>query len=129
MFRQPGSKGFVPGLGLLIGVVLGVAAALGGQPGLGVACVTIMAGYAAVLLVFGGRSDTMSVLGGRPADERLQSFDLRASAAAGIVAIVVALVGFIWEVAHGRDGLQFSIVDAAAGVAYLVSLGWLRWRG
>ncbi len=129
MFRQPGSRWFVPGLGLAIGVVLGTAAAVGGKPDLAVACVAIMAGYAAILLVFGGRSETISVLGGRPADERLQSFDLRATAAAGVTAIVVALIGFLWEVAHGRDGLQFSLVDAAGGIAYLVSLGWLRLRG
>jgi len=68
------------------------------------------------------------VLRGQPADERLASFNLAATAVAGVVAIVAAIAGFLWEIAHGRSGFEFALV-AAAGVGYLVALLWFRRRG
>ena len=88
-----------------------------------------MAIYSAILVVFGGRSETIGMLGGRPADERLASFDIRATAIAGTVAIVVAIVGFLWAIVHGQSGNDFAAVAASAGVGYLVAILWFRWRG
>jgi hypothetical protein len=68
------------------------------------------------------------VLGGRPVDERLAGFDLLATAVAGTVAIVVAIVGFLWSIARGESGNDFAIVAAAAGIGYLAAILWLRWR-
>ncbi len=68
------------------------------------------------------------MLRGQPADERLSQFDVLATAVAGFVAVVVAIGGFLWQIAHGQDGSDFALVAAAAGIAYLASLLWLRWR-
>ncbi len=72
----------MPVFGLLMGVLLFAASAIGGQPVLGLGMFAVMAVYSAILLVFGGRSETIGVLGGRPADERLASFNILATAVA-----------------------------------------------
>ena len=124
-----GAKWGMPAFGLLIGVLLFAASAVGGQPMVGLGMFAVMALYSAVLVVFGGRSETIGVLGGRPADERLASFNLAATAVAGLVAILVALGGFLWQIAHGQSGSDFALVAAAAGIGYVVALVWFRWRG
>lgn len=119
----------MPAFGLLMGVLLFTASAIGGQPILGLGMFAAMAIYSAVVVVFGGRSETIGVLGGRPTDERLAGFDLAATAVAGTVAILVALGGFLWQIAHGESGNDFALVAAAAGIGYLGALLWFRWRG
>jgi hypothetical protein len=119
----------MPAFGIFLGVLLFLASAIGGQPGLGLGMFAVMAIYSAVLVVFGGRSETIAVLGGRPADERLASFNILATAVAGTVAIIVAIVGFLWSIAHGQSGNDFAVVAAAAGIAYLGAIAWFRWRG
>ena len=122
------AKWGTPAFAILLGVLFFVASALGGQPGVGLAMFAVMAIWAGFLVVFGGRSDTVGALAGRPADERLASFGLIATAAAGTVALLVGLVGFLWEIAHGQSGNDFAIVLAAGGIGYLGALLWLRWR-
>jgi len=124
-----GARWGMPAFGLLMGVALLVASAFGGQPVVGLGMFAIMAAYSAVLVIFGGRSETIGVLGGRPADERLASFNILATAVAGTVAIIVAIVGFLWQIAHGQNGSDFAVVAAAAGIGYLLAILWLRWRG
>lgn len=124
-----GARWGMPAFGLLMGVLLFTASAIGGQPILGLGMFAVMAIYSAVVVVFGERSETIGVLGGRPADERLAGFDLAATAVAGTVAILVALGGFLWQIAHGESGNDFALVAAAAGIGYLGALLWFRWRG
>lgn len=119
----------MPVFGLLMGAVLFAASAVGGQPGLGLGMFAVMAIYSGVLVAFGGRSETVGVLRGQPADERLAGFSLAATAVAGFAAIVVALGGFLWQIAHGQSGSDFALVAATGGIAYLGALLWYRWRG
>jgi hypothetical protein len=118
----------VPGVTLVLGAATWAAFAVGGQPMVGLGAFGVMAGYAVLLVLFGGRSETMGVLRGTPSDERLASFNLAATAAAGTVAIVVALAGFLWQVAHGESATEFVLVGAAAGISYVAALLWFRWR-
>jgi hypothetical protein len=124
-----GAKWGMPAFGLLMGVLFFAASAIGGQPVVGVGMFVTMAIYSAVLVAFGGRSQTVGVLRGQPADERLASFNLAATAVAGLCAILVALGGFLWQIAHGQSGSDFALVAAAAGIGYLVALLWFRLRG
>ncbi len=121
-------KWIVPALGLIIGGMMFVASTAGGQPGPGLGMFGVMAVYSGVLVAFGGRSETVAVLRGQPVDERLVSIALQATAASGLVAIVVAIGGFLWDLAHGRSGSDFALVAAAAGLGYLAALLVLRWR-
>ena len=123
-----GARWGMPAFGLLLGVVLFAAAAIGGQPVVGIGMFAVMAIYSLVLVAFGGRSEIVGVLRGQPVDERLAGFNLVATAVAGIAAIVVALGGFVWQIAHGQAGTDFAVVAVVAGVGYLVALVWLRWR-
>jgi hypothetical protein len=124
-----GAKWGVPAFALLLGVVFFAASAFGGQPLVGIGMFAVMAIYSLVLVAFGGRSETIGVLRGQPIDERLAGFSLVATAVAGIAAILVALGGFLWQLARGQSGTEFALVAIAAGVGYLVALGWLRQRG
>ena len=45
-----------------------------------------------------------------------------------LAVITVVIVGFLWEIAHGRSGQPSGLLGAIAGLAYLVALVWLRWR-
>ena len=123
------ARWLVPAVAIGLGLMVFAAAAIGGQPRLGLGMLAVMTVYAGFLVVLGGRSETVGVLAGRPTDERLRMFDLVATAVAGIVAIVVAIAGFGWSIANGQSGLDFALVAAAAGVGYLGTLIWLRLRG
>jgi hypothetical protein len=125
--KAESKKWAVPLLCLLIGLVYLGAFWLGGNPGAGLGGLAIMVGYGSLLLA-GGRSDIVRVLRGQPADERYRSFDLRATAFAGVVTIFVLIGGFVYEVARGQDGQPFSLLGFVAAVSYLAALLWLRHR-
>ncbi len=118
-----------PAISLLLGLVFLAAATLGGDPGAGLLMLGVMVVYAGVLLTLGGRSETVGMLAGRPVDERFAALSIHATAAAGVVAILVALGGFVWSIAQGLSGNEFAVVVASGGIAYLVALLWLRLRG
>ena len=117
----------VPGLALLGGGAYLIASWIGGNPGLGVGMFVIMVAYAALLLL-GGRVEFLRALRGQFDDERYQTFDLRATAYAGGITILVLIGGFIHELAQGKDGQPYSLLCAIFGVSYIASLIWLRWR-
>ena len=129
METMMGARWATPAAGFLLGVAMFLASTVGDQPVLGLAMLAVMAIYSGVLLFFSGRSETIGVLAGRPIDERLAAFNMRATAVAGIAAIVVAISGFLWALAHGQSGSDFAIVAAVAGIAYIGALIWNRWRG
>jgi hypothetical protein len=123
------AKWGMPAFGLLLGVLLFLASAIGGQPLVGIGMFAVMAVYSLVLVALGGRSEIIGVLRGQPVDERLAGFNLVATAVAGVAATLVALGGFVWQIARGQTGTDFAVVAAVAGIGYLVALAWLRWRG
>jgi hypothetical protein len=124
-----GNRWAMPAFGLLLGVLFLAASAVGGQPAMGLGMLAVMAIYSGVLVAFGRRREMVGVLGGVPVDERLASFNLRATSIAGTVALGVALAGFTWRVAQGEGGADFAVVAAAGGIAYLAAILWLRSRG
>jgi hypothetical protein len=48
--------------------------------------------------------------------------DLRASALAGFVLILVVIGAWLYEIASGEDGSPYSQLGAVAGVAYVLAL-------
>jgi hypothetical protein len=126
METKMGARWGMPAFGLLLGVLFFVASAIGGQPVVGIAMFAVMAIYSLVLVTLGGRSETVGVLRGQPVDERLAGFDVVATAVAGVAAVLVALGGFVWQIARGQSGTDFAVVAAVAGISYLVALLWLR---
>ena len=122
------SRWWMPAFSLTLGAVMLGAFAIGGDAGEGVFAFGVMAALAA-LFYFGGRSETLSGLGGPGRDERWEAIDLRASAFAGLVAISAIIAAWLWEIAHGEDGSPYGQLGAIAGVAYIVGVAFLRWRG
>ena len=122
------SKWFLPAFSLGLGVVMMTAIWIGGDPGLGLQALGVMAVFAAIVL-FGGRSETIRGLRGDGRDERFRQIDLAATAIAGLAVITAIIVAFLVEVARGDDGTPYSWLGAIGGLAYLIAIVVLRLRG
>ena len=122
------SKWFLPLFSLALGVVVLVAAWLGGQPGTGWISLAIMAGFGLFFLL-AGRSETIRGLRGDGRDERFAQIDLRATAVAGLVLITTLIVAWLVEIAQGHSGSPYDWLGAIGGLAYLLAVAFFRWRG
>jgi hypothetical protein len=122
-----GGRWELPLFCLVLGGILWAASWIGGHPVAGLFSFLVMAGFGAIFVV-GRRSESLRMMAaGRRADERWRSIDLRATAISGLAVITAVIVGFLWEIAHGRSGQPYGLLGAIAGLAYLVALVWLRW--
>ncbi len=92
-----------------------------------VAAITLVGdGTAGILLA--GRSETVRGLRGDGRDERFEMLDLRATAFAGVAAIVAVLVAFVVEIARRHSGAPYYWTGAIAGLRYLAAVIYLRVR-
>ena len=126
--RMTSSKWFLPTFALALGVVVFVAQWIGGSPSSGLFSLAILAGFGLLILI-GGRSETIRGLRGDGRDERFRQIDVHATAIAGTVVISVIIVAFIVEVARGHSGSPYTWLGAIAGLAYLAAVIVLRLRG
>jgi hypothetical protein len=122
-----GARWGLPVFGLVLGAAIWALAAIAGEAILGLALFAIMAIYAAVVLAFGERKETVGVPD-QPGQDRLPMFTLLATATAGFIAIVVTFLAFLWQYAQGQTGSQFALVALAAGIGYLIVILWFRLR-
>jgi hypothetical protein len=122
------SRWWMPAVSLVLGGLVLAAMWIGGNRDDGLRAFALFVALAA-LFAFGGRSETLRGLGGPGRDERWQMIDLRASAFAGFVVIVVLTGSWLWELAHGKDGDPYSQIMAVGGLSYLLAIAFLRWRG
>lgn len=118
----------VPVTALVFGGAAWAAEAIGGDFRSGAISFAIMAAYALVVFAFSTRSDIVGVLAGTAPDERYRAIDQRALAATGLVLILYVIGGFLWEQAHGRSGMPFTLMGAAAGLTYLGAVVYGRFR-
>lgn len=121
------SKWFLPAFSLALGLAFLAALWAGGKPIDGVFSLGVMTVFG-LLILLGGRSETIRGLRGDGRDERFARLDLVATAIAGNVLIGIVIGACIWEWAHGRSGSPFTQLGAVAGVAYILGVGFLRWR-
>ncbi|HYL08047.1 MAG TPA: hypothetical protein VEU76_05830 [Candidatus Udaeobacter sp.] len=119
----------VPVTAVVLGAAAWAAQAIGGDVRGGAISFAIMGAYAVLVFVLATRSDIAGVLAGNAPDERYRAIDLRALAATGLVLIVYVIGGFMWEQAHGRSGMPYTLMGAVAGLTYLGSLVYGRFRG
>jgi hypothetical protein len=117
-----------PVFGVVMGVVYLAAAWIAGHPGLGVAMLVLMVAFSAAAVLVSRRSETVRGLLDRR-DERMVSIDLRATAATGVVLILVILGASVVEFARGHSGAPYIWLGAVAGVTYLLAVLILRLRG
>ena len=122
------SRWWMPLFSLCLGAVMFAAFAIGGSAGDGVYAFALMAVLAAVFAFGATRSETLGGLAGPGRDERWEMIDLRASAFAGLVLILIVIGAWLYEVARGEDGSPYSQLGAVAGVAYVIALVVIRRR-
>ena len=122
------SKWFTPLICLGLGVVVFAVSWLGGSLSGGLISLAILAAFGLVLLLLTGRSETVRGLTvGR--DERFAQLDLRATALAGLVVVLAALVAWLVATARGQSGSPYGWFLAIWGLAYLIAFAFFRWRG
>jgi hypothetical protein len=117
-------------VGVVAGLVIGAAELVGGGTiALAAISTAIPIGYALLVTLLARRSETASVLAGRPVDERWEVMNQEAAAwALGISAIVI-LAAFVVADATGGDWRPFAFTGAVMAVAYVGSLAAIRLRG
>jgi hypothetical protein len=117
-------------VGIVAGLVIGAAELVGGGTIARAALSTaIPIGYGLLVTLLARRSETASVLAGRPVDERWEVMNQEAAAwALGISAIVI-LAAFVVADATGGDWQPYAFSGAVMAVAYVGSLAVIRLRG
>ena len=128
MTKLTSSRWFLPLFSVAMGLVLLVAAWIGGDPGKGAFFLAVLSGFG-LLVLLGGRSETVRGLRGDGRDERFRMIDIHATAIAGIVLVTVLIGAWIVELARGRDGEPYTQLMAVGGIAYLFAVALMRWRG
>ena len=119
----------VLGIGLVIGLVLGATeVASGGSAARVLAAGGIPIAYAVLVTHLGRRSETASVLAGRPVDERWEHFNLEASAWALGASAIFVIAAFVVVQASGGDYLPYAFTGAVMALAYVGSLVLIRLR-
>lgn len=121
------NRWFLPSFSAVLGLGLWAASWAGGRPVLGIAMFVIMLLFGSIF-VFGGRSETIRGVRGDGRDERWEMIGLQGTALAGAVVITAILIGFLIELANGRDGSPYGLLAGIAGVAYIVAILVGRWR-
>jgi hypothetical protein len=115
---------------LVIGLVIaGAEVAAGASLGRIVLAGAIPIAYGLLVTVVGLRSETVSVLAGRPVDERWQHINLEACTWALGVSAIVVLAAFVMAQATGGEWLPYAFIGGVMALAYLGSLVLIRLRG
>jgi hypothetical protein len=100
---------------------------VGGERGLGLGGFVTMLVFGAAMLLAGRYSETVKGLLDHK-DERINALDRGATVFTGVVLILVIIAMALIETARGEDGSPYFQLAGFAGVTYVASLLWLRWR-
>ena len=129
------SKWFLPAFSVVLGFAVFVAQWIGGDPGSGLVSFAIVAGFG-LLVLLGGRSETIRGLRGDGRDERFRQIDIHATALAGLAVILAIIVAFIVELARGHSGAPYGWLGASNDgtreqlrLERYPSTSWERWTG
>ena len=122
------TKWFLPAFCVALGIAVFVAQWIGGDARSGLISFATLAVFGLLILV-GGRSETVRGLRGDGRDERFRTMDIHATAIAGIAVISALIVAWLVELARGHDGSPYGQLMAVGGIAYLAAMAFMRWRG
>jgi hypothetical protein len=126
--RLTRSKWFVPLFSVSLGLVVFAAQWVGGDPGSGLVSLGIMTVFG-LLILLGGRSETIRGLRGDGRDERFRKIDIHATALAGLAVMIAVIVASIVELARGRDPGAYGWLAVVGAVTYLAAVVVFRMRG
>jgi hypothetical protein len=94
-----------------------------------ISAAAIMVGYGLVLVLLSRRNEVAAILRSEGRDERRASIDLKASALALRIVVVLAAVMFCTQLAEGHGGGAWEAVLVTAGVSYIAAIAYLSRRG
>jgi hypothetical protein len=108
----------------------GLAAAtwVGGEHGFAIALVGFYVVAAGIAYLWSGGAGDVAAIMRVGGDERQRSLDRDATAIAGLVMVLAAIVGTIVQTARGDGPGGYGVLCAVGGIAYAVSLVALRRR-
>jgi len=122
------TKWFLPLFAVALGLVVFIAQWIGGDPRGGLVSFAIVAGFG-LLVLLGGRSETIRGLRGDGRDERFRTIDIHATAIAGLAVIGAIIIASLVELARGDDPGPYGWLAAVGGIAYLAAVIVFRIRG
>ncbi len=121
--RSRNSRGLFVG-GLVLGAIVAVAALIGGDTGMAVFGFMLLAVFGAFL---GLSRSEFAVIGTADADERQREIDHEAVQIAYMAVVLVAVCGFLWELAHGNPG-PFTFIAFVGGATHMGATAILKRR-
>jgi hypothetical protein len=114
------------GLCVAFGVAFAAIGIAHHDTGFAVTAAVVMVGYGIVLVGFARRSETVSLLGRHPLDERQSTLQSQALATTGGVLIVALVVATIWALAvRSSQAPTLTALCALAGITFIASTAWL----
>jgi hypothetical protein len=122
------TKWFLPAFCVALGAAVLAAQWIGGNLHGGLVSLALLSGFGLVILL-GGRSETVRGLRGDGRDERFRMIDVHASAFAGFTVVLALSIAWLVELARGHDGSPFGELMAVGGISYLAAIAFMRWRG
>ena len=122
------TRWFMPAFSLFLGALMLVAFWIGDELAAGLGAFGVMVAVAALFFFGSRRSETLAGIGGPARDERWEKIDLHATAMAGGVLVLTIIGAWLVEVAQGGDGSPYTQLGAVGGLAYILSVAFLRWR-
>lgn len=124
---SPHSAHWVPALVAALAIPTFVAFWIGGDPRGGLIWGSLSVVFA-VVLVFGGRSDTIRPLRGEDDDERTLALEFRATTFTAAVLIVALAVLFLVTAARGDNPIVYGLLLILAEATHLIALAVLNRR-
>ncbi|MCP2335876.1 hypothetical protein [Actinomadura rupiterrae] len=118
-----------PVLGLVIGVVYFGIFLAWGKVWMAVFGLAVMWVYSALLVAGSRRSETVALMRGEVSDERRRQINLRASAFALNVLVVVMVGMVLYEFARGHDGRPWTWLAAIFALSYGGATAFYARRG
>jgi hypothetical protein len=125
MTKLTRTKWFLPLFCVALGCAVLAAQWIGGDARSGLISFAALAIFG-VLILLGGRSETVRGLRGDGRDERFRMIDIHATAIAGIALIVTLIVVWLVELSRGQDGSPYGELMAVGGGSYLVAIAFMR---
>jgi hypothetical protein len=122
------TKWFLPLFCVALGAAAFAAQWIGGDARSGLISFAALAVFG-LLILFGGRSETVRGLRGDARDERFRTMDIHATVVVGVAVISTPIVVWLVELARGHDGSPYGQLMAVGGLAYLGAIVFMRWRG